>query len=69
MTTAQAHRISELLLTLRDIDCGENVPVDELETLAAAVVRRECETCSGLGFLSGAHTDRVNPCPTCKASA
>lgn len=29
----------------------------------------KCPTCDGHGFQAGAHTERVNDCPTCNAEA
>ena len=28
----------------------------------------KCAACGGLGFLAGAHTERVEPCPYCNGT-
>jgi hypothetical protein len=39
---------------------------EECGNCLAPLPPRPCEDCDGLGFLAGAHTERVEPCPTCR---
>lgn len=52
---------------LAHLDAGGTTDIDDDGELI--LVMPKCGACNDLGFQAGAHTERVNPCPSCQEAA